>query len=211
MSLSKGLVGHWRLDKESFNPDTKRFTDLSAYSNHGTGYGTKLGSADPGFVADRMGQLERACPFGGVDDYIDCGSLGGFKTASIWIKLGTRSGFDFYIGHDSFRLFADSSGILKLGDGSGNLAISSINIDDYIGIWSHIIGISNGTNSKLYFNDVDVTVSSDLLDVVPDNPFNIGRWVGGINYVYSDMAEVYLWNRGLSSQERTLLYESYRV
>jgi len=64
MSLTKGLVGHWRLDKEHYNPNTKRVTDLSAYCNHGT-------AQSGNFTTDRMGQAGRAMVFDGNDDQIN--------------------------------------------------------------------------------------------------------------------------------------------
>ncbi|MEA1999304.1 MAG: LamG-like jellyroll fold domain-containing protein [Euryarchaeota archaeon] len=64
MSLSRGLVGHWSLDEESYNPSNKRLTDKSAYNNHGTSANAAS------FVADRMGQADRAMDFDGDDDEI---------------------------------------------------------------------------------------------------------------------------------------------
>ncbi|MEA1999585.1 MAG: LamG-like jellyroll fold domain-containing protein, partial [Euryarchaeota archaeon] len=51
-------------DEEGYNPATKRFTDHSAYANHGTSANAAS------FVADRMGQADRAMSFDGDDDEI---------------------------------------------------------------------------------------------------------------------------------------------
>ena len=63
-TLQKGLVLHAPLSQERYNPATKRVGDLTPYENHGV-------SANAGvFVADRMGQSDRAMSFNGTSDNI---------------------------------------------------------------------------------------------------------------------------------------------
>jgi hypothetical protein len=48
-NLQKGLVGHWTLSQDDYNPNTNQVKDLSPYSNHGTNYGAT-------FSQDRQGK-----------------------------------------------------------------------------------------------------------------------------------------------------------
>ena len=72
LNLQKGLIAHFPLDKESFNPNTRRFTDKSAFCNHGIGSTSISGSSI--FQNDHMDKTNRATQFNGLDRNINCSS-----------------------------------------------------------------------------------------------------------------------------------------
>lgn len=224
-SLQKGLVGHWPLDEQSFNPATKRFTDRSAYSNHGTGNGTQLGSATPGFQADRMGQLVRAAPFNGTDDDVSLPinsaslQLGNSGSISSWVKANafvansiiyTSTGGGDADKSPYLRCEADGRLRAYLGDGA---VVQSITSDIYLSTdtWYFMVLKWDGSNIWLYANNDMYTTAQTLTNQFTGD-FEIGRygsytperiWNGNIE-------DVRIYNRALSQQEITLLYESYR-
>lgn len=220
-TLQKGLVGHWKLSEESFNPTTNRFTE-SALQNHGIGNGTQLGGS-PTFQADHMGQLLQASPFNGTDDYIDCGNDSSLElvnfTISAWIKKdAVISLYNFIVRH------------MNTGSGTSGygLLISNNNIELWLGSsasffgriivlnqvvennWHHIVGTWDGTTAKIYNNNVEVKSE------IPVGTINdwTGNLVMGSDYdatFFFDgtIDEVRLYNRALSADEITLLYKSY--
>lgn len=239
-SLNKGLVGHWRLDKESFNPSTQRFTDLSAYSNHGTGHGTKLGSAAPGFVADRMGQLIRAAPFGGADDCIripDSDRLSSTvaMTAMLWVKGGVQ-GLKWILTHydtnGDQRSFAIRTEVLSpnnklevLVTNNGTTSIGhyksyKTSIVVFHNIW-HLVGFTFDTGTlKLYVDGVEDTnptkAADDAITTIYDSSADVmlGCYLSSdtpTGLFTGDLSEAWMWDRALTAAEWALAYDSYRI
>ena len=223
-TLNKGLVGHWRLDKESFNPDTKRFTDKTPYSNHGTGIGTQLGSADPGFQADRMGQLVRATIFNGTDDRIDLNKdiindLDTTATISFWIKpgayIGNYTGFLTTTNPASKLLDIWRQDEIKIYSaidtlGSGGQTYFTIPQGELEGNWHQLVLTLDGTNGKTYWNNTHKTTIPYSAAIPTATSLQIAAW-NAAQYDNSTYDDVRIYNRVLTSAERTLLYESYRV
>lgn len=223
-SLARGLVGHWPLDQESFNPATKRFTDKSPYCNHGTGNGTQLGSADPGFQADRMGQLVRAAPFNGSDDYINCGADNSLNmtdslTISVMINpTGAGNTWQTVV----MRL---NNYILQFGQNKRvygyvfiNGSFRSILKEDAIinwNEWYHFVftwDSSLGSNQlKLYINGLLVTQTTYAGISGNSDTTYIGTNNAGLSEATAGkLHDFRIYNRALSQQEITLLVESYR-
>jgi len=210
-SLNKGLVGHWPLDKQSFNPATKRFTDKSAHCNHGTGYGTKLGSADPGFQADHMGQLVRSAPFNGSDDYVDLPAmtLGTSWSVSCWYKPTNFIQYTHLLTADNqgsfaFKIFSNSGEVYFYTSASGSI-LSNYTLST--GIWYHLVVTYDGTDVKIIIDNDEKVSSSETLDIS-----SFGYKIGNHNTEFScgTQENTRIYNRVLSQQEITLLYESYR-
>ena len=226
-SLQKGLVAHWPLDEQSFNPATKRFTDQSAYCNHGTGVGAQLGSVDPGFQVDRMGQLVRAAPFNGSDDYIDCGNDSSLNitdaiTIATWINPEEQlSNYKTIIGKVKtlnlelyeIRTYISTSETTILQFRIGNTAVGSCSLSIDNNIYSHIVGTFDGSDIIFYKNGalIDSETFVSTIASMPNIYLNIGKLVGQSNYFKGYICSTSIYNRALSQQEITLLYESYRV
>lgn len=178
----------------------------NADDESGNGYdGTVNGAA---LTVDRFGNADSAYLFDGVNDYIGLGSLGDFKSVSLWVRQDTRVGIDYYFGHDDFRLFGYSNqGRLLLHDDSGNGVNSYIRMDDQVGGWNHIVAINDGLDSKIYFNGTNASWVVDNLKTVMSNTANLGRWSGGYHYLAGALDEVRIYNRALSAQEILELYQ----
>jgi len=236
MSLQKGLAGHWRLDEKHYNPATKRFTDLSAYDNHGTSHNAAV------FGADRMGQANRATVFERTaQDYINCGNnpILNFGTSdfSISCEIKTTSdlanltamaksngssprvdyGFLFDISQGKIK-FATAS-VLGGWDIDGGYLTETINTFND-GEWHTVVLIGNRTSA-----DVDIYVDNQkqsLQRLLSSHDFNlVGAVQNNLNMMIGDesdggysidgsLAEPRIYNRVLTAAERTLLYESYR-
>ena len=223
-SLQKGLVLHLPLDEQSFNPATKRFTDKSAYSNHGTGNGTQLGSATPGFQADHMGQLVRAAPFNGSDDYIDCGTginftAGQSFTLSAWVKpAGNGSVIRKYPGGkpDYGISVASSKAYLLWREGVNTTVVQNLGDNIVDGEYHLIMGVRDKSLNKafLYLDGVLLNAggtTDNTGDLTSGGDTVIGADRAASGWIEASISDVRIYNRALSQQEMTLLYESYRV
>lgn len=226
MSLNKGLVGHWRLDKESFNPGTKRFTDQTPYENHGTGNGTQLGSTTPGFQADRMGQLIRATPFNGSNDYIDCGNDNSLNfttedfTIAFWMNVTSLANDPILFYKGDYRVkgyfiqCVDSRPKLTTSQAGANQNSKSDVILN-TGQWYHIATTRTGASGKIYQDGSEVSSYQQQeahIDPVTSNSAVLIGDYSAVSYEFSGkLGDMRVYNRLLSAQEITLLYESYRV
>ena len=221
-SLMKGLVGHWRLDQESYNPATKRFTDLSAYGNHGT-------SANAGnFTTDRMGQSDRALRFNGTSDYVDCGNDESLDTIDVftisaWVnptllitqkvavskwQIGGQYSyiFDLSVGKPRLVLSSDGTATAGMKEATSPLSVSQN---------QYVVVIYNGPAQTVDFYVDGVEVSSTIISgSIPTSLKNstdsvrLGATTGG--FYKGSMAGVRIYNRVLTESERILLFESYR-
>ncbi len=237
-SLAKNLVGSWNLDEQSFNPSSKRFTDKSAYSNHGTGQGTQLGSASPGFQADRMGQLARAAPFNGTDDCVripDSASLSptSAMTAMCWVKGAAQNGksilthIDSGINQRSFMITSSNISpynnmrVYISDDGTstvGHIKDYKSSIPAFDNTW-HLIGFSFDAGTlKLFVDGVEdinpIKSLDDAITAIHDSTADIMlgcRLSNDVLIVFftGDLARAKMWNRALTDAEWLLAYEQY--
>ena len=174
--------------------------DASENSHDGTVYG-----AVP--VEDRFGNPDSAYQFNGASDYIDLGSIGGFKTLSMWIKPGPRSIYDFYFGHSNFKLYASVLGGGKLGLASDSGSVSTeVSMDSYQDQWVHLVAVSDGAGSKIFVNGTNVTTSVAALESVGAAVANLGRSSDATHYFNGAIDDVRLYDRVLTELEIGLLY-----
>jgi hypothetical protein len=110
-----------------------------------------------------------------------------------------------------FRLYASTAenGRLTLSEGSHAL-FTSVHMEEHIGQWNHIVAVSDGLDSKVYFNGVDVTISSGDLKSIGNTAVNLGRWPGptpsATHYLNGEIDDVRIYNRVLSEAEIQALY-----
>lgn len=234
-TLNKGLVGHWSLDQESFNPATKRFTDKTPNENHGTGNGTQLGSVSPGFQADRMGQLVRAAPFNGTDDYVNCGNDSSLNitdaiTISHWFNPASIPfATNRILAKWSFSGVSDRSYQITF-NGNKNIAFDISNdgtnfksSGDYtldINNWYHIIAVFKPSTYIRIYIDGQLCVENILAIPPIIHGGNGSVFVGAtdsdgagtpLRFFHGHISDVRIYNRALSQQEVTALYEHYRT
>ena len=223
-SLHKGLVGHWELDKESFNPATKRFTDKSAYNDHGTGQGTTVGSATPTFTTDYKGNDDRALTFNGIDDYIMSNDNDVFDmnnvSVAVWLKqnsfinlqgIVTKGGVVGYNPDAWGILTASTTGriVAQVGDG---IVYVTVDTPGELDNWQFIVFTYDKIKLRLYKNGSIVNDVSCNLDLDEnDNGISIGKIAGYVHCSSCDIASIRIYNRALSESEITTLYETYRL
>ena len=218
-SLDRGLVLNISLDQESYNPATKRFTDKTPYSNHGTSYN------DATFTTDHIGQPNRAMSFNGTDDYVDCGNGASLNitdaiTIEAWVKAddyNTNSyvaskGRDAYAGyHIRFKdnkfytLLYTETGLYNSGtpvSGAG---------------FHHCVITYHKDNGGFFMLDGQNVKTIPAKGKIvwtgyETNPLLIGAMSYKQMYKFNGaIDEVRIYNRALSADEITTLYEQYRT
>jgi hypothetical protein len=229
-NLQKGLVGHWTLSQDDYNPNTNQVKDLSPYSNHGTNYGAT-------FSQDRQGKEGGAMSF--HNNYIDIGQVqDGVIPYSIsyWIYLEdgiTTSNSQFGIFNCNFSL-GNSYPQMNIGNNSSRTTDATIELwyadrsantfprtyikDVFPGGWHHIV-LSWNNNLSQY----EIFVNSQKRIAYPDNgghghvqatswalnDLKIGRDYAN-RYAKMKLDDFRVYDRSLSQEEISLLYESYK-
>lgn len=160
-SLQKGLVLNMDLDSSHYNPATKRFTDKTPHSNHGTSHNAAS------FTTDRMGQANRAMTFNGTSDYVDAGN-GDSLQMSAFIKVSESPDVDVHQGvtTDGTYFYLFDTGHIKKVDRNWNQVAINTNVNSECGN-SHL-GDGCYYDGKLY--------------VATNN------WAGCINYLPSKIS-----------------------
>lgn len=161
--------------------------DSTVSVNHGTPGGS-MTSTD---LAD--GLIGKAIDFDGTDDYINLPNMGSFKTVETLIYENTLdTTFDFFFGHDNFRLFrapsddATNPNKIVLSDSLASNVYSTNAISDTT--WYSLVGVNNGVNKILYLDGV--YQAQDSPDTVASNVVDIARWTSDTHYSNCKMAEI---------------------
>lgn len=208
-SLTKGLVGHWNLDSESYNPATKRFTDKSAFSNHGTSSNAAT------FTTDHTGQADRAMTFNGTDDYVNISGFGNKMptseiTIEAWIKpaiaTGQHDGFTFVPlePQASSRVTVhfpwDGSIIWQFG--KPFVSLSATFQSSWAGVWGHYVfqASNSGNYMKIYRNGVQIATVASMSNFTQVS----ADWVIGgrtTNPFNGTIDGIHIWNRALAPDE----------
>jgi hypothetical protein len=210
-SLQKGLVFHAPLSEERYNPATKRVDDLTPYENHGTANAANLGV----FVADRMGQADRAMKFDGTDDRIDITIPNANLTSgtvSMWIEPNsdTCSQRLFYSGSVSKIEILYGANDIRYQIFNGDwTSVSSVKDDFAIGTWYHLLFTWDGTTNKIYIDGIFDNDVADNAGEVDLGAIQLGGRTSQAHFNGS-IADVRIYNRAISQQEITALYEQYR-
>lgn len=225
-SLNSGLVGHWTLDQDKYNPNTGRVTDNTPYSNHGTNYGAT-------FTTDRFGNEGGAMSFNGaIYDYINLGKTGKVNdtlTVSAWAKINDNdSNIGFIVKGDTGtwqnneyifgRLVANElrfqiNDHLGWPDGENNILTISLN-DVIEGEWHHYTMIADGLVFAVYLD-------GELYDFIPQTIEDIGgnknrdlligvRHSSAETTLDGEIDDVRIYDRALSQEEISQLYNSYK-
>lgn len=210
-SSNKGLVGHWSLNYEDYNPTTLRVTDKTPYENHGTNNGAT-------FSTDRNSQTNGSMSFDGSNDYIDLpDDLGYLDKVSVfaWFKSsGNPSGnFHIIVGGQELEISVPSgTGEIRTGVYTNSRYVSNHGSGLMDGEWHHIGFTFNGTKKESYIDGVHVggqDVLGSLTSSVPNR--RIGRFGSSPTYFLNgSIDEVRVYDRALSSSEITQLYDSYK-
>ena len=214
--VTNGLILDLDAAKKDSYPTTGTvWYDISGNRNNGTlTNGPTFNSANGGSIV-----------FDGVDDFVDItGSLSTFSfiqntgifTVSAWIKLtDLAGGARYFIGNNrnsgtekGFNIgYSGASGRLRYALTDGAVSILVVNADNYFldSSWIFFTLIGNGTNSILYKNGIQFSVSSNFgtlstgdstraLAIGKANDISTLEWQGNI-------AQTSIYNRTLSAAE----------
>jgi len=217
-TLTNGLVGYW--------PFCGNANDLSGNTNHGTVNGATL-------TTDRFGVANSAYSFDGVNDYIQCAQSGlsgnQSMTVAFWVKTGNSSGHVFSFGSNGnsgndFRILINSYGscgnsvAFDIYNSGTAFTTNFSNVwDFYVVVFNSALG-STVTSASIYKNGVILTnncfnVSNTATNFVNTFPITFGRYHGTIpsDYLNGQLDDLGFWNRAITQQEITQLYQQGQV
>jgi len=215
------VKGSWHFDEGSGTTAN----DDSGNDNDGTIYGAS-------WVDGKYG---KALSFDGVNDYVDCGNdtslnfgTGAFSV-ELWIKVLTNDntwhnliskkyGYNsFYIGWQVWLDFRTSGAMqLRVNDGSANAdntptASGDLKTIIQDGNYHHLVYVNNGNGTVTFYLDgADKgTVSFSMTGSLNNTePLRIGVSTGGNAGLHSIKDEVRIYNRALSEEEISDLYNT---
>jgi len=198
--------------------------DSSGNGNHGAlKFGT-LGNISTTSMTT-MGKIEQGLKFDGADDYVNIGdsfdTLSSSFSFSLWFKasltssgnlIGKRqSGTASESGYD-LRLYPDGSLRSYFGDGTTGSDTADIGLGYNNGKWYHTVYVIDRANGKkkIFINGVLLSDVSFNISGSQNNslPFLIGAVGTGNIYFSGTLDDVRAYNRALSAQEITQLYNT---
>jgi hypothetical protein len=210
-TLADGMVAYY--------PFCGNANDGSTNANNGTVNGATL-------TADRYGNLNSAYSFNGSSNFIQVPNSTSLQnineiTISAWIDINAwyQSGGNGYfpILHKSDQqgqygkyalTIKDNGGISHLGSQENGFSFPSWNLSN----WQHVVLVISNNTNKIY---VDGNMVSDAPSGVFPNSFSetlpliIGMDKPGlIEYANGKIDDIGIWNRALSQQEITNLYNN---
>ena len=220
--LSKGLVGHWKMDADQRN--TTHTFDSSKYDNHATLHGEIVPSLT------NEGKFKEAYKFDGSNKYIKASVSENLNftdsfTISGWVKQNNCQG---YLVDKRVKNYDNGYAISFLSNCAVRFQIEETSLvnspyaDTDTGTittnrWHHIVGVRDVVNDQLYVyidgirlkNVTDTTT----VGISSNAPFEIGRGgaEGTTERLNGTIDEVRIYNRALSSTEVEQLYEGTKT
>jgi len=157
--------------------------------------------------------------FDGVDDFVDCGSISAINSASTvsisyWGKKSAAINKDLGVG----TLITSSNGIwlqwytdnnIYFTVRNGSITTTSYSLTGDTN-WHNIIGVYNGSNSKIYVDGSLVATGTSVpssLSSNAGNNFKIGS-IGSGFFTSGNIDEVAVFNSELSASNVTSIYNS---
>lgn len=216
-NLQKGLVGHWTLSQEDYNPSTNQVKDLSPYSNHGTNYGATFIENRKGIVNSALNCGTRANSYkvAIVDD--DALKVIGSQTISLWLKptdisAGRQNPYNKAYGGEG-TITQETNGRLSYywGRGGGNSSpYQGFQMTNNLqnNQWAHVVIVRDLDEMKLrwYKNGVLTNQTNASYSEAIASPFGIVIGAGYAGNYAGIIDDVRLYNRALSAEEVDLLY-----
>lgn len=228
-TLASGLVGHWSFDGGDTNWTSETAgTVTDASGNGNTGTITNMTRS----AAPAIGRLGQAFLFDDTDDYINLGnpaSMRGLTSMSIsaWVYPETLATpqEDVIFAQADGGVAADGKMFFRINDSSGNLRFQIItsagtgNITTTSGglvadVWSHVVGVWDGTTMYLYINGSQHATTASLSGTFGNSGLNksIGaNQSGGSRWFNGRIDDVRFYNRALSVAEIQQLYRLGQV
>jgi hypothetical protein len=211
---SNGLVGYWGFDGNA--------NDQSSNANNGTVNGATL-------TTDRFGNTNSAYSFDGISNFITVPNsstlniTGNQISISVWLKTDdncttaygqkgiSKGGWD--VGNGYELLYGSCGGFQLSGNHGGIQSVGPYNNGNWNGNWTNIVAVFNNGTGKIYVNGL-VTDSNlngnQFTNFISSNaPLYFGKRSPGnqtIGFVKGKMDDIGIWNRELTPQEITTMY-----
>ena len=210
----KGLVGYWSMDDGTGT----HVSDLSGNNNNGTM--TNM-DANTDWVDGRLG---KALDFDGSNDYVTSATFGdsqawGALSTSFWFKTSVSTSMHVMVTRgtsgDSWAAYMDSSGRVGfIFDVVSDVALLSSNgYDD--GQWHYFSSVWDGTDLTVSIDKESlgpVTFSSPLPGQSASYNLSLGSHASNSTFFFNgQLDEVRIYNRALSQDEITSLYQETRA
>ena len=171
----------------------------------------------------RFGRFGQAADFSGstsanIDSNIST-SLGNYYSISLWINSQEAtppdwrqiSGLDYNLYNYTAFIRLNTNG--KIGffgndftqDGSATEALSTTLIN--ANQWYHVVGVKNGTTTKIYINGVDEGTGASSLNTLWSGSLHFGKYFGTTNQSFvGKIDQVRIYSTALDSDQVTDLY-----
>ena len=234
-TLTAGLMGYWKMDESFWNGTASEVKDLSGNGNHGRAVGganTILGQSgfgNAGSFNGSSGYIELGNPSLFNSNFTELTVSAWFKSniwsneypspdysmdvlVSKWDRLTVIPNKDVgfrlerWYGGSSFGL-AISSGV-DTGNVNATVPIGNVSTD----IWHHAVGTFKGGNFiRLYLDNNKTEQTTGIYPQVTaatNQNLRIGVMSHGYGFFNGLIDDVRIYNRALSSQEVTNLYNS---
>ena len=159
--------------------------------------------------ANKSKQSNYSMDFDGSSQYVSISNSTALSSYSIscWVNADTLSNFTRLVSLDSSNhrflgLHGDGTLISGYKSGSWNELFTTSTITT--GTWNHIVLVDNGTNTKIYVNTVENTLSNSINVDGPN--YYIGSYNGSGNFFNGQIDGVAIFDYALSSSQVTTLY-----
>jgi len=197
-----GLVGCWSFEDGRGNTAT----DFSGNGNTGTL--TNMENSD--WVTGKRG---KALDFdgGSSSEYATTGSFsqfsGGKVTASAWVKKAANSQNGFIVSkspvNTNWQLFLQGTALYW---GAVSPQLSCGFGDQYLDVWTHVVGVQDGTTGQIYINGVQCASGTIGAFTESSSAILIGKHSANNYYFSGSIDEFRIYSRALSATEVLQLY-----
>ena len=213
MSGFTSLQGWWKLDASAtFDGSNWSIPDDSSNSNTGTSSGMSQANLVQSDLSFTSGYSPYALQLDGTSNYITVSNSTAYSSYSVscWVNAVTLPSYGRLVSLDSVNhrflgLHFDGtliSGYRPVG-GSWNQLFTSSTITT--GTWNHIVLVDNGTNTKIYVNGVENTLSNSI--AVDGPTYYIGTYgVQLSNFFDGKLSNISTWNAALTPTQVTEIY-----
>jgi len=204
-----------------YQESSTKFVDFSRYSNNGSCSGIPTGcpSRANSIFSSAAVDYAQAGPPGDSIQVLDKPELGNMDNLSVSAWVYPRSGGDGGVASiinkpNAFVLRMDAAGSGRSNFRVYNTLSQSVNIYSISGsvpynTWTHIVGVYNSTNLKIYINGVVDSASAQLTGKVRDSTDDL--YIGNSNLGSATfdglIDEIILFNKTLSDSEIQDLYQ----
>lgn len=144
-----------------------------------------------------------------IDNHTEINDTQAF-TVSLWgIKPTTQDGAFYYYetGNDRFSINYHSSGEVRAGFYDGSSFVGSASGSFSTNAWTNIIYVYNGSHGTLYLNN-SAQAGTNGISVGSTDGSYIGVRGGSANYLNGSVEDVYIFDRAITSGERSDLFNN---